>query len=389
MPTLFDPIQLGAILCPNRIVMAPLTRGRATSGHVPTALMATYYSQRASAGLIITEATGISRQGLGWPYAPGIWTQEQMEAWKPIVEAVHEAGGRIFCQLWHMGRVVHPSFLGGEQPVSASATTAPYKAHTYDGRQPYAEARSLRLDEIPGLLDDYARAAAHAMAAGFDGVQLHAANGYLIDQFLRDGTNKRDDDYGGPVENRIRLLLEATRAIADMVGSERTAVRLSPNSETQGCEDGDPEALFTAAAAGLARIGIAFLELREPGPEGTFGKSDVPAVSPAIRKVFPAPLILNSDFDLDRGQAALAEERADAISFGRPFISNPDLPARLLHRIGLAKDELATWYSQGPEGYTDYPFAQPPAARYPPGVRPGAGRSPQRRGRSAGTGRRG
>ncbi|HEX8223650.1 MAG TPA: alkene reductase [Allosphingosinicella sp.] len=358
MPTLFDPIQLGAVLCPNRIVMAPLTRGRATRDHVPTELMAEYYRQRSTAGLIITEATGMSRQGLGWPYAPGIWTEEQREAWKPVVEAVHEAGGRIFCQLWHMGRVVHPSFLGGEQPVSASATTAPYKAHTYEGRQPYVEARPLRLDEIEGLLGDYARAAAYAIAAGFDGVQLHAANGYLIDQFLRDSTNRRDDEYGGPVENRIRLLAEATRAIADMIGPERTAVRLSPNSETQGCEDSDPEALFTAAAAALAEIGIAFLELREPGPEGTFGKSDVPAVSPAIRKVFPAPLVLNSDFDLERAEAALEEERADAISFGRPFISNPDLPVRLRDRAPLEPDVMATWYSQGPEGYTDYPEAE-------------------------------
>lgn len=357
MPNLFDPIQLGAVPCPNRIVMAPLTRGRATRQHVPTALMAEYYRQRSSAGLIITEATGMSRQGLGWPYAPGIWTEAQREAWKPVVEAVHEAGGRIFCQLWHMGRVVHPSFLGGEPPVSASATTAPYKAHTYEGRQLYAEARPLRLDEIPGLLDDYARASDYAIAAGFDGVQLHAANGYLIDQFLRDGTNLRDDDYGGPIENRIRLLAEATRAIADRVGPERTAVRLSPNSETQGCEDSDPEALFTAAAASLARIGIAFLELREPGPEGTFGKSDVPPVAPAIRKVFPAPLILNSDFGPERAQAILEAGQADAISFGRPFISNPDLPARLLDGRELAPDVMATWYSQGPEGYTDYPEA--------------------------------
>lgn len=358
MPTLFDPIQLGAMLCPNRCVMAPLTRGRATREHVPTALMAEYYRQRSSAGLIITEATGMSRQGLGWPYAPGIWTEAQSEAWKPVVEAVHEAGGRIFCQLWHMGRVVHPSFLGGEPPVSASATTAPYKAHTYEGRQPYAEARPLRLDEIPGLLDDYARAADYAIAAGFDGVQLHAANGYLIDQFLRDGTNLRDDDYGGPIENRIRLLAEATQAIADRVGPERTAVRLSPNSQTQGCEESDPAALFTAAAAALARIGIAFLELREPGPEGTFGKSDVPPVAPAIRKVFPAPLILNSDFDRERAQSALEAEQADAISFGRPFISNPDLPSRLLDRTALTPDAMATWYSQGPEGYTDYPKAE-------------------------------
>jgi 2,4-dienoyl-CoA reductase-like NADH-dependent reductase (Old Yellow Enzyme family) len=362
MPTLFEPIQLGATLCPNRIVMAPLTRGRATREHVPTPLMAEYYRQRSSAGLIITEATGMSRQGLGWPYAPGIWTDEQREGWKPVVEAVHEAGGRIFCQLWHMGRVVHPSFLSGEQPVSASATTAPYKAHTYEGRQPYVEARPLRLDEIPGLLEDYARAAAYAIAAGFDGVQLHAANGYLIDQFLRDGTNKRDDDYGGPVENRIRLLAEATRAIADMIGPERTAVRLSPNGESQGCDDSDPQSLFTAAASALAEIGIAFLELREPGPEGTFGKSDVPPVSPAIRKVFPGPLVLNSDFTLERAEAALEEERADAISFGRPFISNPDLPRRLLNGTELAPDEMATWYSQGPEGYTDYPEAEAAAA---------------------------
>jgi 2,4-dienoyl-CoA reductase-like NADH-dependent reductase (Old Yellow Enzyme family) len=362
MPTLFEPIQLGAVLCPNRVVMAPMTRGRATREHVPTEPMAGYYAQRASAGLIITEATGISRQGLGWPYAPGIWNSEQMEAWKPVVEAVHEAGGRIFCQLWHMGRVVHPSFLAGEPPVSASATTAPYKAHTYEGRQPYAEARSLRLDEIPGLLDDYARAAAFAIAAGFDGVQLHAANGYLIDQFLRDGTNLRDDDYGGPIENRIRLLLEATGAIAHMIGAERTAVRLSPSTETQGVQDSDPQPLFTAAAAGLAKIGIAFLELREPGPDGTFGTSSAPPVAPAIRNVFPAPLLLNSDFDLEKAELALAEERADAISFGRPFISNPDLPARLLNRADLAKDDMKTWYSQGPEGYLDYPVLESAAA---------------------------
>ncbi|MEA3017378.1 MAG: N-ethylmaleimide reductase, partial [Sphingomonadales bacterium] len=293
MPSLFEPITVGAILCPNRVFMAPLTRGRATREHVPTEIMAAYYAQRAGAGLIISEATGISQQGLGWPFAPGIWTVEQMEAWKPVTAAVHEAGGRIFCQLWHMGRVVHPSFLGGEAPVSASATTAPYKAHTYEGRQPYSEARPLRTDEIPELLGDYSRAAGLAVAAGFDGVQLHAANGYLIDQFLRDSTNLRDDEYGGPVENRIRLLREAAQAIADTVGAERTAVRLSPNSETQGCEESDPEALFTAAAAALQEIGIAFLELREPGPDGTFGSSEVPPVSPAIRKVFARPLVLN------------------------------------------------------------------------------------------------
>lgn len=358
MPSLFEPIAVGAVLCPNRIFMAPLTRGRATRDHVPTEIMATYYAQRAGAGLIVSEATGISRQGLGWPYAPGIWTLEQMEAWRPVVAAVHSAGGRIFCQLWHMGRVVHPSFLDGEAPVSASATTAPYKAHTYDGRRPYAEARPLRADEIPALLADYSRAAALAVAAGFDGVQLHAANGYLIDQFLRSSTNLRGDDYGGSIGNRIRLLREAARAIADTVGPERTAVRLSPNSETQGCEDDDPEALFTAAAAALQEIGIAFLELREPGPEGTFGTSDVPPVSPAIRKVFSGPLVLNSDYVLDNAEAALAGEQCDAISFGRTFLANPDLPHRLANKLALAPDDRATWYSQGPEGYTDYPEAE-------------------------------
>ena len=355
MTSLFDPIQLGAVLCPNRIVMAPLTRARATREAVPTEVMKTYYSQRASAGLIITEATGISRQGLGWPFAPGIWNAEQVEAWKPVTEAVHEAGGRIFCQLWHMGRVVHPSFLDGEPPVSASATTAPHTAHTYEGRQPYAEARPLAVDEIPALLDDYARAAGYAIGAGFDGVQLHAANGYLIDQFLRDGTNLRDDDYGGPVENRVRLLKEATQAIADIVGAERTAVRLSPNGESQGVDDSDPATVFTAAAAALDAIGIAFLELREPGPDGTFGSSDVPRVSPSIRKLFNRPLVLNSDFDLAKAEAAIGEERCDAVSFGRPFISNPDLPARLIAGAELALDDRATWYSQGPEGYVDYP----------------------------------
>ena len=355
MPSLFDPIKLGAIDAPNRVLMAPLTRGRATRAHVPTELMRTYYAQRAAAGLILSEATGISRQGLGWPYAPGLWTPEQIEGWKPVTAAVREAGGRIFAQLWHMGRLVHSSFLDGARPVSASATTAPYKAHTYDGRQPYDEARALRLDEIPDLIGDYADAAAYAMQAGFDGVQIHGANGYLIDQFLRDGTNLRDDDYGGPVENRVRLLRQVTQAVADTVGAERTAVRLSPNGDSQGANDSDPFQLFPAAAAALSQIGIAFLELREPTPEGTFGKAEVAPVHPHIRRAFKGPLVLNSDYDLARGQAALDAGEADAITFGRPFLANPDLVARLRAGAPLNPDVMATWYSQGPEGYVDYP----------------------------------
>jgi 2,4-dienoyl-CoA reductase-like NADH-dependent reductase (Old Yellow Enzyme family) len=362
MPSLFDPIKIGALTCPNRIFMAPLTRGRATRDHVPTALAATYYSQRATAGLILTEATGISRQGLGWPYAPGLWTEVQVEGWKPVVKAVHGAGGRIFAQLWHMGRVVHHSFLGGEAPVSPSATQAPHKAHTYDGRQPYDVARALRRDEIPGLIADYVRAARNANRAGFDGVQLHGANGYLIDQFLRDGTNLRDDDYGGPIENRIRLLREVVQAIANEVGRERTAVRLSPNGESQGTNDSDPHRLFPAAAAALSEIGIAFLELREPGFDGTFGKAEVAPVHPLIRKAFAGPLVLNSDYTKETAQAALEAGEADAITFGRPFLANPDLVARFRAGAPLNPDVMATWYSQGPEGYTDYPALETAAA---------------------------
>ena len=356
MPSLFDPIQLGAISAPNRILMAPLTRGRSTREHVPTPMMVEYYTQRASAGLIITEATGISQQGLGWPYAPGIWSDEQVAAWRKVTESVHAGGGRIVCQLWHMGRIVHPSFLGGAQPVSSSATRAPGQAHTYDGKQDYTEARALRLDEFPGLLEDYRRAARNALEAGFDGVEIHAANGYLIDQFLRDNSNFRTDRYGGSVENRIRLLAEVTQAVIDVLGAERTGVRLSPNGDTQGANDSDPEAVFGAAAQALDGLGVAFLELREPGFNGTFGKAEVEPVAPAIRKAFKGPLVLNSDYDGASGQAALDSGVADAIAFGRTFLANPDLPRRIAEGLPLQKDQMATWYSQGPQGYVDYPF---------------------------------
>lgn len=355
MPDLFDPLRLGAIEAPNRILMAPLTRGRATRDAVPTPIMVDYYAQRASAGLIISEATGISRQGLGWPYAPGLWTDAQVEGWKPVTAAVHAAGGRIVAQLWHMGRQVHSS-VTGEQPVSSSATQTAGHMHTFEGRQPSEMARPLDIAEIPGILDDYARATENALKAGFDGVQIHAANGYLIDQFLRDGANLRTDAYGGSVANRIRLLSEVAERVVSVAGADRTGVRLSPNGESQGVDDSDPQALFLPAAARLSELGIAFLELREPGPEGTFGRTDVPKLSPAIRKVFTGPLVVNSDYTTRaQAQAALDSGVADAVSFGRTFLANPDLPERLRSGAPLNESNPKTWYSQGPEGYVDYP----------------------------------
>ncbi len=355
MTTLFDPLQIGAVAAPNRILMAPLTRGRATRDHVPTPIMVDYYRQRAGAGLIISEATGISRQGLGWPYAPGIWSDEQVAAWTPVTQAVHDAGGRIILQLWHMGRQVHSS-VTGEQPVSSSATATQGDAHTYEGKKPFEVARPLAIEEIPALLETYAHAARNAIRAGFDGVQIHAANGYLIDQFLRDNANSRTDAYGGSIENRARLLREVTQAVVDAIGADRVSVRLSPNGDSQGVNDSDPASLFGYVAQMLDGIGIASLELREPGPNGTFGSTDVPRQSPLIRQHFNGPLILNSDYDADRAQADLASGLADAISFGRPLLANPDLVERF--RLGAPVNPpkgMATWYGPGEEGYTDYP----------------------------------
>jgi N-ethylmaleimide reductase len=354
---LLEPVTLGAIKAPNKIIMAPLTRARSTDDFIPLIDLKTdYYVQRSTAGLIIAEATGISLEGLGWLNAPGIWSDEQVDAWKLITAAVHEAGGRIILQLWHMGRLVHPSFMGGALPVSASATKAEGQIRTVvHGKQDYVTARPLETSEIPRLIADYVHAAQNAIAAGFDGVQIHGANGYLIDQFLRDNSNFRTDEYGGSIENRIRLLTQVTQAVADTVGADRTSVRLSPNGESQSADDSNPVALFTAAAAALQEIGIGFLELREQKDFGNFGRTDVPRISPEIRKVFHGPLILNQEYNAESAQADLASGLADAISFGRPFISNPDLVERIKSNAPWAKDDFQTWYSEGPEGYIDYP----------------------------------
>lgn len=360
---LFQPVSLGTIECPNRVLMAPLTRGRSDPGSVPNAMIAEYYRQRAGAGLIITEATGISVEGLGWPAAPGVWNAAQTEGWKLTTEAVHQADGRIIMQLWHMGRLVHPDFLGGSAPVSASATTAPDHAHTPTGRKPYEPARAATKDDIARIIDDYGKAAANAKAAGFDGVQLHGANGYLIDQFIRSSSNLRDDDYGGSPENRVRLMREVLERLIDVWGAGRVSIRLSPNGETQGCDDATPTETFSAAAKVLQELGVGFLELRQPGPDGTFGATDVPKQDAHLRSIYKGPLVLNSDYTAEGAAAAVAGGTCEAISFGRPYISNPDLAERI--RLGAEwapnVNVPQSWYLPGPQGYIDYPALAPVA----------------------------
>jgi 2,4-dienoyl-CoA reductase-like NADH-dependent reductase (Old Yellow Enzyme family) len=358
---LFQPLALGAIQAPNRILMAPLTRGRADPGSVPNALMAEYYRQRAGAGLIVSEATGISVQGLGWPAAPGAWNAAQTEGWKLTTEAVHRANGRIVLQLWHMGRLVHPDFLDGAPPVSASATTAQETAHTPEGRKPCEQARAATLDDIARIVDDYGRAAENAKAAGFDGVQLHGANGYLVDQFLRSNTNLRDDDYGGSPENRTRFMREILERLIEVWGNDRVSIRLSPNGMTQGCDDSDPPSIFGAAARVLEELGVGFVELRQAGPTGTFGATDVPQQDGLIRSIYSGPLVLNSDYTAEQADRDVASGRCDAISFGRPYISNPDLASRIRNGAEWAPNVNVpkSWYLPGPEGYIDYPVFEP------------------------------
>ncbi len=359
MPTLHDPITIGAWKLKNRILMAPMTRGRATRDFVPEPIMAQYYAQRASAGLVLSEATGISREGLGWPYAPGIWTGEHVKGWRAVTKAVHAKGGLILCQLWHMGRVVPSEFLGGAPPVSASATLAPGGSYTYEGRKPYSRARALQLDEIPRVIEDYRRATVNALEAGFDGVQLHAANGYLVDQFLRDGTNERADGYGGSIENRLRFLIEATKAIISVAGAGRTSVRLSPNDAVEGCAESHMDVLFPAAAKALDGLGIALLEMRNARAGGDDYTGDTTEDNvPAIRRVFKGALALNSNYAPQEANKILAAGQADAFAFGRRFLANPDLPRRFAAGAPLNPADEATFYSQGAKGYNDYPVLE-------------------------------
>jgi len=361
MPSLFDPLALGEIHSRNRILMAPLTRGRATREAVPTPIMADYYRQRAGAGLIISEATGISREGLGWPNAPGLWNDDQVEGWKPVTAAVHEAGGKIVAQLWHMGRLVHPD-LGGSQPLSSSATTAPDLAYTYEGKKPYVEARAATEADIARVVRDYAHAARNAIRAGFDGVQIHGANGYLIDQFLRDSANHRSDRYGGAIDNRLNFVTEVIEAVAGAIGIERTAIRFSPNLASQGVDDSDPMPLFQALAERLEELKVPWIELREAHQPTSAGAIPTEPVSPAMRPLYSGKIIVNSDYDGQSGQARLDDGIADGIAFGRAFLANPDLVERIRRQSPLNSPDSSSFYWGGPEGYTDYPTIEEQAA---------------------------
>jgi N-ethylmaleimide reductase len=354
MSGLFDPLTLGSIELPNRIVMAPLTRSRAGSEALPNELMAAYYAQRAGAGLIISEATGISREGLGWPGAPGLWSKAQVEGWTQVTEAVHHHRGRIVAQLWHMGRLVHPS-VSGMDPVSSSAVTAPDYAHTWEGKKPYAEPRAATEHDIRRIVGDYAKAARNAIEAGFDGVQIHGANGYLVDQFLRDGANFRSDEYGGPIENRLRFMTEVLEAVRTEIGMDRVGIRFSPNIYVQGVEDGDPLALFEAVARRLEELGVPWIELREPLRPTASGAIPTAPVSPAMRLFYSGKIVINSDGDWADSRERIDGGHADAVSIGRLFIANPDLVRRIALGARLNEGDNSTYYSGGAAGYVDYP----------------------------------
>ena len=354
---LFSPVQLGSIALKNRIVMAPLTRNRAGENSVPNDLNVTYYAQRATAGLIITEATPISPLAHGYPALPGIYTDAQVAGWKKITDAVHAKGGKIVIQLWHVGRISHPSLLpNGALPVAPSAIKPAGQAFTYQGLQDYVTPRALEANELPAIVQDYVHATKAALAAGFDGVEVHAANGYLLDQFLRDGSNKRTDNYGGSVENRTRLLLEVVDAVVKTAGADKVGVRLSPVNPFNDMHDSNPQALFEYVAEALNRFNLAYLHAVEGGIHGG-GKAD-PFDFVAFRKRFKNGYIGNLSYDKARGNAAIASGHADAIAYGVPFIANPDLVERFKKDAPLNVADAKSFYGGTEKGYTDYPFLE-------------------------------
>ncbi len=349
---LFSPVNIGPVTINNRIIMAPLTRNRAAEGNVPAPMAITYYTQRASAGMILTEATQVSAEGVGYPGTPGIHTDAQIAGWKKITEAVHNQGGKMFLQLWYCGRISHPSLLPNEQtPVSASAIKPEGEAITYNGMQPFVEPRALTLDEIPGLIEQYRQAAKNAKAAGFDGVEVHAANGYLIDQFLRDGTNHRDDQYGGSLENRARLLHEVIDAVTEVWEPGCVGVRISPENTFNDIRDSQPQATFNYIAQSLSGKGLGYLHV----VEGDMFTGETNINYRQIKDHFDGLYMANCAYTLDRARQALEQGNADLVSFGKPYIANPDLVQRFMANAELATPDQATFYGGDEHGYTDYP----------------------------------
>jgi 2,4-dienoyl-CoA reductase-like NADH-dependent reductase (Old Yellow Enzyme family) len=347
MPSLFDPIAVGDLHLPSRVIMSPLTRARAGDSRIPNALMAEYYAQRASAGLIISEGVPVSAQGIGYAGVPGIWSKDQVEGWKRVTRAVHAAGGRIVMQLWHVGRISDPSLLDGALPVAPSAIAAEGHVSLLRPERPYVTPRALDTEEIAGIVESFRLGAEHAQAAGFDGVELHGANGYLLDQFLQDSANHRTDAYGGSIENRARLMLEATDAAISVWGAGRVGMHLAPRGDAHTMGDSDPAATFAYVARELGKRQIAFLCARERlGPD---------SLGPMLKKEFGGVYIANEGFDAQSAQAALDDGWADAVAFGKAFLANPDLPERLRAGAALNPVDFGTVYSPDGTGYTDYP----------------------------------
>lgn len=349
---LFTPITIGSQQLPNRIVMAPMTRNRAGEGNVVHELQVEYYRQRASAGLIITEASQISPQGVGYPATPGIHSTEHIQAWKKVTDAVHQAGGHIFLQLWHVGRISHPSLQPeGQLPVAPSAIKPDGETMTYEGMQAFVTPRALDINELPGIVQDYVNAARSAMEAGFDGVEVHSANGYLLDQFIRDGSNHREDEYGGSIENRSRLLSEVMSAVCDAIGSDKVGVRISPENSFNSMQDSDAQNTFNYVTAMLNGFKLAYMHVLE----GDMMSQQRSLDYRQFKQRFDGPYMANCGYDYEKAQAAIHNGAADLVSFGALFIANPDLPARFKSGAELAVPDQATFYGGDEKGYTDYP----------------------------------
>lgn len=346
MSILFSPLKIGDLTLSNRIIMAPLTRCRSNDGRIPNAMMAEYYTQRSSAGLIISEATSVSQMGVGYPRTPGIWSEEQLEGWKLVTDSVHKAGGKMFLQLWHVGRISDPSYLDGKLPIAPSAIAAQGHPSLLRPVKPFVTPRAVELSEIPGIIEEFRIGAMNAKKAGFDGVEIHGANGYLLDQFLQDSSNTRTDEYGSNIENRARLMLEVTDAVISVWGAGRVGMHLAPRCDAHSMGDSDPLATFSYVAKELGKRNIAFICARETQDEKSIGKE--------LKKAFGGTYIINQNLTQANAEDIINLGKADAAAWGQLFIANPDLPERFCQKSGLNTPNSETFYTEGPHGYTDY-----------------------------------